>query len=98
MRRHALALFRGATVCVCHAAGGFRVSDPRVVGVYAPAGYVPNPAALERARERLASPGYPVKIDPSCHARAQRFAGSDDERLGAVMRMVDDDEIGTVMA
>jgi muramoyltetrapeptide carboxypeptidase len=74
------------------------VSDPRVLGVYAPAGYVPNPAALDRARERLASLGYTVKIDPSCHARAQRFAGSDDERLAAVMRMVDDDEIGTVMA
>lgn len=70
----------------------------RTVGVFAPAGYVPDVAAIDRARERLEALGYRVKIDPSCTTRWQRFSGEDDERLRAVMRMADDSDICTVIA
>jgi len=71
---------------------------PRVVGLFAPAGYVHEGAAVDRARERLQAMGYVVKVDVSCSARWQRFAGGDDARLAAVLRMTEDPDIDSVIA
>ena len=70
----------------------------RSIGIFAPAGYVPDPAALDRAVALLRQMGHTVVVDPTCSARAQRFAGADDERLGAVMRMAGDPDLEVVMA
>ena len=68
------------------------------IGIFAPAGYVPDPTALERAVALLEQMGHVVVVDPTCSARAQRFAGSDDERLAAVLRMAGNPELDVVMA
>jgi len=57
------------------------------IGLYAPAGYVLDPAAIERAIARLEALGHRVIVDPTCTSKWQRFAADDDERLAAVMRM-----------
>lgn len=60
------------------------------IGLFAPAGFAPQADAIDRAAALLTSLGHRVVIDPTCTTRWQRFAGSDDERLAAVMRMVAD--------
>ena len=60
------------------------------IGLYAPAGYPTEPAAVDRAAARLAALGHRVIVDTTCTLRWQRFAGPDDERLAAVMRMATD--------
>jgi muramoyltetrapeptide carboxypeptidase len=60
------------------------------IGIYAPAGYPQDSAAVDRAVARLAALGHHVMVDPSCALRWQRFAGTDDERLAAIMRMAAD--------
>jgi len=57
------------------------------IGLFAPAGFAPEPAAIDRAAARLAALGHRVVIDPTCTMRWQRFAGMDDERLASVTRM-----------
>jgi muramoyltetrapeptide carboxypeptidase len=68
------------------------------IGIYAPAGYVLDPAAIERAVARLTAQGHRVVVDPTCSARHQRFAGSDDERLAALMRMAQDPAVEIAIA
>lgn len=68
------------------------------IGLFAPAGYVTNPAAIDRARARLESLGHRVVVDPTCSARWQRFAGTDDERLAAIERMARDPAVDVVIA
>jgi muramoyltetrapeptide carboxypeptidase len=63
------------------------------IGLYAPAGFATEPAAVERAIERLAANGHRVVVDPSVGGRWQRFAGTDDERLAAVRRMAADPRV-----
>ena len=63
------------------------------VGLFAPAGFVPEPEALERARTRLEAMGHRVMVDPSCASRWQRFSGTDEERLATIERMVRDPEV-----
>jgi muramoyltetrapeptide carboxypeptidase len=58
------------------------------IGLYAPAGFVPEPASIDRAAARLASLGHRVVVDPTCTGRWQRFSAPDDERLAAIQRMV----------
>jgi len=60
------------------------------IGLYAPAGFAQDPAALTRAVARLEALGHRVVVDPTCHGRWQRFAAPDDERLAAVQRMAAD--------
>ena len=60
------------------------------IGLYAPAGYPTEPEAVDRAVARLAALGHRVTVDSTCALRWQRFAGTDDERLAAVMRMASD--------
>ena len=63
------------------------------IGIYAPSGFSLDAAALERAVARLVERGHPVVVDPTCRSRHQRFAGSDAERLAAVLRMAADPRV-----
>ena len=63
------------------------------IGIFAPAGFAPDPAALDRAVSRLEAMGHRVVVDPTCRARWQRFAASDAERLAAVTRMASDSRV-----
>jgi len=58
---------------------------------------VRDPAALELARERLQAEGFPSAVDPAALRVHQRFAGTDDERLGALKRALEQ-EFPIVMA
>lgn len=63
------------------------------IGLFAPAGFAPEPAAIDRAAACLRAQGHRVVIDPTCTMRWQRFAGTDDERLAAVTRMAADSAV-----
>jgi muramoyltetrapeptide carboxypeptidase len=71
---------------------------PLRIALFAPAGAVPDPAPIERARARLEEAGHTVKVDASCSARVARFAGSDEERLATVQRMAADADIDVAVA
>jgi len=68
------------------------------IGLYAPAGFALEPAAILRATERLEALGHRVVVDPTASTRWQRFSASDDERLAAVMRMASDPRIDLAIA
>jgi muramoyltetrapeptide carboxypeptidase LdcA involved in peptidoglycan recycling len=68
------------------------------IGLYAPAGFATEPAAVERAVARLTAAGHRVTIDPTCSTRWQRFSATDDERLAAVMRMAEDPDVELAIA
>jgi muramoyltetrapeptide carboxypeptidase len=68
------------------------------IGLYAPAGFVTDRAALARAVERFEAAGHTVVVDPSVQARWQRFSSPDDGRLAAVMRMSDDPRVELAIA
>ncbi len=74
------------------------MSDARGVGIYAPAGFVLDARAIERAVAWFEAAGHTVVVDPSCHARRQRFAGDDGDRLAAVMRMATDARVDLAIA
>jgi len=69
------------------------VSRTYGIGIYAPAGFAPDPVALDRAVARLEAIGHRVVVDPTCRARWQRFAAPDAERLASVMRMATDPRV-----
>jgi muramoyltetrapeptide carboxypeptidase len=68
------------------------------IGLYAPAGFAAEPAAIERAVARLSAQGHRVVVDPTCRSRWQRFSATDDERLAAVGRMADDPRVELAIA
>ncbi len=68
------------------------------IGLYAPAGFVTNPGALERAVARLSALGHRVVVDATCTTRWERFSASDDERLAAIGRMADDPRVEVAIA
>jgi len=68
------------------------------IGLYAPAGFVTEPAAIARAVTRLEAAGHRVVTDPTVATRWQRFSATDDERLAAVMRMAEDPRIELAIA
>jgi muramoyltetrapeptide carboxypeptidase len=68
------------------------------IGLYAPAGFVTDRAAVARAVERFEAAGHTVVVDRSVEARWQRFSARDDERLAAVMRMTDDPRVELAIA
>lgn len=55
--------------------------------IYSPAGAVRQAAALGRAQRHLNRLGFEVGLDESALRRAQRFAGTDEERLAALHRV-----------
>ena len=57
------------------------------VAIYAPSGFAQDPSALDRAVTCLVGLGCNVHVDASALARHTRFAGTDDERLAAVLRV-----------
>jgi len=63
------------------------------IGLFAPASFAQDPAAIDRAVARLEAMGHRVVVDPTCRARWQRFAAPDDERLAAVLRMAADPRV-----
>lgn len=71
--------------------GGLRI------GIVAPAGYVTDADAIDRARARLEAMGHRVSVDTSCGQRWQRFAGTDEQRLAAIGRMQDDPDVDLVL-
>jgi muramoyltetrapeptide carboxypeptidase len=73
-------------------------SSTHGIGLYAPAGFVTEPAAIARAVARLEALGHRVVVDPTVTARWQRFSAPDDERLAAVMRMAEDPGIDLAIA
>ena len=68
------------------------------IGIYAPAGFVTNPAALERAVARLSALGHRVVVDATCTTRWERFSATDDARLAAICRMADDPRVDLAIA
>ncbi len=68
------------------------------IGLYASAGFAPDPAAIERAVARLSSLGHRLVVDPTCSTRWQRFSAVDDERLAAVLRMAADPGVELAVA
>jgi muramoyltetrapeptide carboxypeptidase len=68
------------------------------IGLYAPAGFVTDPAAIERAVHRMSELGHRVVVDPTCTTRWQRFSAGDDERLAAVLRMAANREVELAIA
>jgi muramoyltetrapeptide carboxypeptidase len=68
------------------------------IGVYAPAGFATDPAAVARAIARFEAAGHRVVVDPTATRRWQRFSAPDDERLAAVIRMTDDPRVEVAIA
>jgi muramoyltetrapeptide carboxypeptidase len=68
------------------------------IGLYAPAGFATEPAAVNRAVERFERAGHRVVIDPTVTSRWQRFSAPDEERLAAVMRMAEDPRVELAIA
>jgi muramoyltetrapeptide carboxypeptidase len=68
------------------------------IGLYGPAGFSTDPAAIDRAIARLEADGHRVIVDPTTRSRWQRFAAPDDERLAAVMRMAHDPRVELAIA
>jgi len=66
--------------------------------IYAPSGYAQDPSALDRAVARLAAVGGEVHVDASALARHTRFAGTDDERLAAILRTAALPGVGVALA
>ena len=58
--------------------------------IVAPAGFVTDPAALDRAEALLARLGHRVRCDATARSRYQRFSAPDDERLAAIARVAAD--------
>lgn len=68
------------------------------IGLVGLGGYEPDAARLERACANLAARRGSVRVEPAPAARQQRFAGSDQARVAALQALLDDDQVGLVMA
>ena len=60
--------------------------DARGIYVISPSGAVADPETLTRAQTRLSSMGFKVALDRGVLNQAQRFAGTDTQRLAAFTR------------
>ncbi|MEO8136154.1 MAG: LD-carboxypeptidase [Betaproteobacteria bacterium] len=74
------------------------MKESLAIGIVAPSGYLTDPAALERAEAYFSGLGHRVVVDAGVYERWQRFAGTDDTRLGGLQRMVARDDIDIVLA
>jgi len=68
------------------------------IGLYAPAGYATDPAAIERAVALLTALGHRVIVDSTCATRWQRFSATDDERLAAIARIARHPDVDVAVA
>lgn len=62
---------------------------PRTIRLLAPSGYPHDPAAIERALERLSDEQHRIQNLDATQRRYQRFAGTDGERAGDLNRLAD---------
>jgi muramoyltetrapeptide carboxypeptidase len=62
---------------------------PRTIRLLAPSGYPHDPAAIERALERLGHARHHIENVEATRRRYQRFAGTDGERAGDLNRLAD---------
>ncbi len=67
-------------------------------GIFAPAGFATDPAAVDRAVARLTALGHRVVVDPTARAREQRFSAGDDARLAAIARMAADPDVDVAVS
>jgi muramoyltetrapeptide carboxypeptidase len=75
------------------------VTIPKLgVAIVAPAGYVPDPSAVERGIARLEARGCRVHDYYDHGAIHQRFAGTDEARLAALYAAAENPEVDIVMA
>lgn len=72
--------------------------DSLSIGLFAPSGVVIDTDALDRAVENLRSLGHRVVEDDASRARDERFAGNDEARLAAIMRVAKRDDVDVAMA
>jgi muramoyltetrapeptide carboxypeptidase len=68
------------------------------VAIVAPAGYAPDPAAIDRAIARLEARGCRVHNYYDHGAIHQRFGGTDEARLAALYAAADNPDVDIVMA
>jgi muramoyltetrapeptide carboxypeptidase len=68
------------------------------IGICAPSGLVPEPAALDRAAAHLRQLGYRVVLASGIDAREGYFAGSTAQRLAGLHQLVRNPAIDLVMA
>jgi muramoyltetrapeptide carboxypeptidase len=72
--------------------------DSLVIAIVAPTGYVADPESLDLAAARLTEQGHRVVIDDAARLRHQRFAGTDDERLAGLHRMIAREDVDLILA
>lgn len=60
--------------------------NPEGIYLFSPSSAVKDPAAVELARERLREQGFRTTVDRTALAVHERFAGTDKQRLAAVVR------------
>jgi muramoyltetrapeptide carboxypeptidase len=70
----------------------------RTLGIVAPSGFLPDPAAIDRAAALFSARGWHVQAGDSVFAREQRFAGSDELRLADLQRFATDPTIDVVVS
>jgi muramoyltetrapeptide carboxypeptidase len=68
------------------------------LAIVAPAGYAPEPEAIERGMARLAGEGVLVHNYTSHEARHHRFGGTDEARLTQLQAAAGDPDVRVVMA
>jgi muramoyltetrapeptide carboxypeptidase len=68
------------------------------VGFFAPSGFLPDPAIMERAARYFAERGWTVSAGESVFARELRFAGSDALRAGELQRFATDPALDLAIA
>lgn len=73
-------------------------AHPRSVGFFAPSGYLPDPAVMDRAAQYLSAQGWRVSAGESVFAREQRFAGPDALRAGELQRFATDRSLDVAVA
>jgi muramoyltetrapeptide carboxypeptidase len=76
-------------------AGGVRAGS---IGFFAPSGFLPDPAVMDRAADYFAARGWRVSAGESVFSREQRFAGSDDLRAAELQQFATDRSLDVVVA
>jgi muramoyltetrapeptide carboxypeptidase len=74
------------------------MANPIDFGFFAPAGAVIAPDTVARATENLLARGHRVVEDRGIYGRHQRFAGTDQERLAAIGRIAERDDVDVAIA
>jgi muramoyltetrapeptide carboxypeptidase len=68
------------------------------IGFFAPSGFLPDPAVMDRAAANLSSSGWRVCAGETVFARELRFAGDDEARLAELLRFATDSSLDVAIA